>query len=519
MAACEAKPLALDLTYAALRSVSPICRRFYQNMGIQSRLLLSLNDNGKLWGFISCLSDGGHTIPYVDRLAYQGFAEMAALLLIEKEKAALQQQILFNKKQIAAITKGLEAACDFGVALQGLPQQLAGWLDVNGVALVRDAGITSVGEVPGVELINALAAWLDGQPDYFITDKLASVFGQADAFASSACGLVAIRLLEPGQYLLGLRPEWAHEVTWAGNPEKPMEIDVSHGEMRLTPRGSFAEWKQTVKGCARPWQAHEQDAWMELRQTVVFAQNAEKNRVLTVRLEESNQELESFAYIVSHDLQEPLRGIQNFSQLLNQEEATSDLGQRRTWLNAIMSLSGRMHSQIEALLQYSRASQQPLHISHVNLNQLLLTVQEDLAVPIAQSHALITVPKPLPDVYCDAVRLRAVFENLITNAIKYNSQIEKRIEIGFTDSLPLTFYVRDNGIGIKKGHEELIFTLFRRLHGRNEYGGGTGAGLTIAHKHISRQGGQIWLESVVGEGTTFYFTIAPEPQLIKLAST
>jgi light-regulated signal transduction histidine kinase (bacteriophytochrome) len=88
-------------------------------MGIQSRLLLSLNDNGKLWGFISCLSDGGHTIPYVDRLAYQGFAEMAALLLIEKEKAALQQQILFNKKQIAAITKGLEAACDFGVALQG----------------------------------------------------------------------------------------------------------------------------------------------------------------------------------------------------------------------------------------------------------------------------------------------------------------------------------------------------------------------------------------------------------------
>lgn len=218
-------------------------------------------------------------------------------------------------------------------------------------------------------------------------------------------------------------------------------------------------------------------------------------------------------------MQEPLRGIQNFSQLLSQQgDSPISADEQRTWLNVIIKLSGRLHSQIDALLQYSRASQQPLQISQINLNQLLVTVQENLASRIAQSHAQITIPRPLPNLYCDALGIRTVFENLISNAIKYNDQSEKRIEIGFTDTVPLTFYVRDNGIGIQDGHQQLIFTIFRRLHGRDSYGGGTGAGLTITQKQISRQGGRIWLESVVGQGTTFYFTIAPESELMRLAN-
>ncbi len=512
-------PQTLDLTYAALRSVSPICRRFYQNMGIRSRLLLSLVNNGKLWGFINCWSDTRHSVSYVDRLAYQGFADTAALLLIEKEKTEQQQQALSSKRHLMAIANTLNEAADFNVALRNLPHLLVDKLDVDGVVLVTDGFTVSAGQVPEPALINVLIPWLEKQPECFMTDKLASLFEPAGAYGSSAAGLLAIRLLQPGQYLLGFRPEWVYEVAWAGNPEKPMVIDADNGQPRLTPRGSFEEWKQVVKGCARPWLDHEQEAWRDLHKALLFGQNAEKNQILKVRLEESNGELESFAYIVSHDLQEPLRGIQNFSQLLSDENNGQTItDDQRMWLNVIINLSARMHNQIEALLQYSRANQQVLNVTLVNLNQLLMSVREDLATRIAKTNTQIVIPRPLPEIYCDAVRIRAVFENLITNAVKYNDQSEKRVEIGYTETTPLTFYVRDNGIGIKDEHRQMIFTIFRRLHGRNDYGGGTGAGLTITQKHIERQGGKIWLESAPDRGTTFYFTIAPEFELMQLAS-
>ncbi|MEY4209276.1 MAG: hypothetical protein RLZZ20_2428, partial [Pseudomonadota bacterium] len=97
------------------------------------------------------------------------------------------------------------------------------------------------------------------------------------------------------------------------------------------------------------------------------------------------------------------------------------------------------------------------------------------------------------------------------NALKYNDKSPKQVEIGYLDNQPYTFYIKDNGIGIKPQHQSEIFTIFRRLHGRNDFGGGTGAGLTITRKHIERQGGQIWLESTLEKGTTFFFTLAASP--------
>jgi signal transduction histidine kinase len=114
---------------------------------------------------------------------------------------------------------------------------------------------------------------------------------------------------------------------------------------------------------------------------------------------------------------------------------------------------------------------------------------------------------------CDPVLTAAVFENLITNAIKYNQQVQKRVEIGFMDGEPPTFFVRDNGIGIPKEHRETVFVIFRRLHPRDGYGGGIGAGLSITRKHVERHGGRIWLESTPGEGATFYFTLGPASAL------
>lgn len=133
------------------------------------------------------------------------------------------------------------------------------------------------------------------------------------------------------------------------------------------------------------------------------------------------------------------------------------------------------------------------------------------------------VPRPLPKVRCDRVRIREVLVNLLSNSIKYNDRPVRRVEIGYltpheTGTLPTppqeahgetVFFVRDNGIGIDPRHFEQVWKIFKRLHGREAYGGGTGVGLSIVKKLIDRHGGQVWLESKVGQGTTVFFTLPP----------
>nr|WP_228035826.1 ATP-binding protein [Oculatella sp. LEGE 06141] len=144
----------------------------------------------------------------------------------------------------------------------------------------------------------------------------------------------------------------------------------------------------------------------------------------------------------------------------------------------------------------------------ISLQQVLAT----LTIARPQIELEFRIPQPLPSIECDRAQVNELFTNLISNAIKYNDKPEKWVEIGFSEGEGAveccTFYVRDNGVGIPQEHQEKIFQIFRRLHGRDEFGGGTGAGLTIARKIVERHGGRIWVESILTQGTTFYFTLA-----------
>jgi light-regulated signal transduction histidine kinase (bacteriophytochrome) len=147
-----------------------------------------------------------------------------------------------------------------------------------------------------------------------------------------------------------------------------------------------------------------------------------------------------------------------------------------------------------------------------DLNELVRSTLEPLQITLREEKVDVRIPRPLPTVTCDRVRVGEVFHNLITNAIKYNDKPQKWVEVGVREGAggPPVFYVRDNGIGIPPRHHGAIFRIFKRLHGRDKYGGGTGAGLTIVKKIVERHGGRIWVESAVGEGTTFLFTLGPE---------
>lgn len=226
-------------------------------------------------------------------------------------------------------------------------------------------------------------------------------------------------------------------------------------------------------------------------------------------LERSNQELDEFAYIASHDLKEPLRGIHNFASFLMEDYGTvlDEAGQAK--LQTLTQLSQRMERLLDSLLYYSRVGRVTLAIREVNLNETLREVVAILQPRLTETHTEIRIPRPLPTIVCDHTRIAEVFQNLITNAMKYNDNSERWIEIGYEEieNKPVRFYVKDNGIGIASQHYDSIFRIFKRLHAKQEYGGGTGSGLTLCKKIIERHNGQIGVESELGKGSTFYFTV------------
>ena len=173
-----------------------------------------------------------------------------------------------------------------------------------------------------------------------------------------------------------------------------------------------------------------------------------------------------------------------------------------------------MEDLINSLLHFSRLGRAELMRQSVNLHELVQQVIATLIIARPQIEIEFRIPQPLPSIECDRAQVHELFTNLISNAIKYNDKPDKWVKIGFLEGERSvgspTFYVRDNGIGIPQEHQEKIFQIFRRLHGRDEFGGGTGAGLTIARKIVERHGGRIWVESIPTQGTTFYFTLAAE---------
>jgi light-regulated signal transduction histidine kinase (bacteriophytochrome) len=178
-------------------------------------------------------------------------------------------------------------------------------------------------------------------------------------------------------------------------------------------------------------------------------------------------------------------------------------------LQTLTRLSQRMETLINSLLEFSRVGRVELAIGSTDLNQTVADVLESLDIRLKENRVDVRIPRPLPTVLCDRIRVAEVYRNLITNAMKYNESPQKWIEIGYLDNQvgPPILYVRDNGIGIPRRHHMAVFRIFKRLHGRDKFGGGTGAGLTIVKKVIERHHGQIWIESDVNRGTTFYFTL------------
>jgi PAS domain S-box-containing protein len=237
-----------------------------------------------------------------------------------------------------------------------------------------------------------------------------------------------------------------------------------------------------------------------------FIRDITPRKKAEVELQRKNKELEQFAYVASHDLQEPLRTTSSFVELFQQQYKGKLDENADKYLAYIVQASDRMKVLIKDLLDYSRIGHKK-ELENVDCNSVLGEVIEDIGIAIKDGDAEIKTNK-LPVIKGYPTEIKQLFQNLITNAIKFRRKdVTPRVEISAKKSdAHYTFTVKDNGIGIEKEHRERIFIIFQRLHTRTEYQG-SGIGLAHCKKIVELHGGKIWIESNPGEGSSFHFTI------------
>ncbi len=223
---------------------------------------------------------------------------------------------------------------------------------------------------------------------------------------------------------------------------------------------------------------------------------------------ESNGQLENFAYMASHDLKAPLRTITSYSQLLARRTKGKLDETDLEFFDFIVGASKNMSNLIENLLNYSKANSQKKNFEEMNVSNMLEVITHELKADIDEKEVAITFDQVPTSIVADQTRLKQLFQNMISNAIKFMEKGKTpQILIGCEDrESHFEFFIQDNGIGIKPEFHEKIFMLFRKLHGSGEFEG-TGIGLALCKKIVEQHGGEIWVESTYGEGTTFFFTI------------
>jgi signal transduction histidine kinase len=243
----------------------------------------------------------------------------------------------------------------------------------------------------------------------------------------------------------------------------------------------------------------------DLQDALVARKRAEEKQAqLLKQVEAANQELADFAHVVSHDLKAPLRAIDTLAKWLAADYKDKFDDQGREQLNLLLGRVKRMHDLIDGILQYSRAGRIREAEVEVDLAELVPAVVDLLSPP---PHIRVTVETPLPTVVIEPTRISQVFQNLLSNAIKYMDKPEGLVRVGCTEDGGFwKFHVSDNGPGIEEKDRQRVFQLFQTLKPRDQ-ADSTGVGLAVVKKAVEMYGGRVWIESEVGEGSTFYFTL------------
>jgi two-component system, chemotaxis family, sensor kinase Cph1 len=499
-----------DLSFAALRSVSPVHLQYMRNMGTLASMSVSLMVKGELWGLISCHNAQACHVAFDRRTACEQLGQILALRVESREVADELQFRLEVRRIMVSVLAGLTQGANFIENMGNVFPELLHFARAGGAAIVVDDRIVSFGDTPDEAQLRELVAWLQSNThdDLYHTDRLGSEFAPAAAYRRSGSGLLAMPISRIHEhYLLWFRPEFVYTIDWAGNPHQ--KEAPPGAPTQLSPRTSFASWRETVHGTSAPWHPGEIEMALEFRTALlgIALERAEQMAELAEELGRANKELEAFSYSVSHDLRAPLRHIVGFSDLLLETAGAGSPEKQQRFLTNIKEsarLAGKLVDDLLSFSQMGRASLRPVT---VDMNDLVRSCIDKLSLDIGSRRVEWHVGD-LPRIVADPTFIQLALYNLLSNAVKFTGQKDPaviRVE-GRREAAVTVFTVADNGVGFNMDYVHKLFGVFQRLHRMEDFQG-TGIGLANVRRIVERHGGAVTAHSMPGQGATFTFSI------------
>jgi light-regulated signal transduction histidine kinase (bacteriophytochrome) len=504
-------PAGLDLSFAALRSVSPVHLEYMRNMGTAASMSVSIVVGGRLWGLISCHDRSPRYLSFQTRVACEHLGRLLSLQVQAQEdnaevarRLALHQRVLTLVALMAETDSTLQRLVDPDLALHDL-------VGAAGAAVVLNDTCWTIGETPPLDLVRQLAHWIAGRgQEVFCTDRLPEVYAGGEALLPQCAGVLALSISQVHRHVVvWFRPELVQTIRWAGDPRKTLP-----GQGRIHPRKSFESWQERVRGRSAPWLSAQQSAVGELRQALIalVLRRAEEMAGHAIELGRVNKELEAFSYTVSHDLRAPMRHIAGYVDLVMEDNADRLDDRARRYLAHVKDAAAYAGRLVDALLDFSRLGRAGLRPTSVDTGLLVRDLVDEVQHQERDRRIDWEVDAALPRVWADGLLLQVALRNLLSNAVKYTrGRQPARIRIA-----PVTLpegtgiEVSDNGVGFPMKYVGKLFGVFQRLH-RSEDFDGTGIGLAIVKRIVDRHGGTVWARGEPDDGATFGFVLPPAP--------
>ncbi|MBD8494801.1 ATP-binding protein [Pseudomonas syringae] len=500
----------LDMSFATLRSVSPVHCEYMRNMGVRSSMSVSLLKDDRLWGLITCGHRTPLYVPHELRIACQTLGQVLSLQISAMEALEVSRQREAKLQTLARLGAAMAEAQDTVFAgLIAQPQALMELVDASGVAIIEGSTLHRHGNCPEPGQVRALHAWImaQGEP-VFASHHLSGVYAPAVDYQKDASGVLAMSLPKPvDNGVLWFRREVKESIQWSGNPEKPLDMSDTEGTLRLRPRTSFEIWKVEVAGIATPWSHGDLFAARDLRRSALENDLARQ----VVREQQAVRARDDLVAVVSHDLRSPMTVISMLCGMMQKSFSSEGPHTSRRIASAIDTMqqaASRMNVLLEDLLDTSK-----IEAGRYTITPRVLEVSQifdeayTLLAPLAQDKAVELVFMPCQDlkVNADPERLFQVLSNLIGNAIKFSPHHGRIIVIAQPCDHDIAFSVRDHGDGIAPEQLPNIFDRYWTLKENNP--NGTGLGLYISQGIVKAHGGVLTVESEVGQGSEFRFTI------------
>jgi light-regulated signal transduction histidine kinase (bacteriophytochrome) len=500
----------LDLSFATLRSVSPIHCQYMKNMGVLSSMSISLLKGDKLWGLISCGNRQPLHVPHELRAACQTIGQVLSLQISAMEALEISRQREEKVEALALLNQAMiDSPQNVFDGLANQPQVLMALNNAGGIAIIEDNQLHRYGNCPEPAQIRALHKWLQdsGEP-VFASHNLASVYPPAAEYQQLASGVLAMSLPKPvDNGVLWFRPEVKENINWSGDPRKPLDLENSDAGLRLRPRTSFEIWKVEMAGISTKWSHGDLFAANDLRRSALENDLARQVR----REQEAVRARDELVAVVSHDLRNPMTVISMLCGML--QKAFSSDGphtSRRisTAIDTMQQAAGRMNTLLEDLLDTSKidAGRYSITPQKLDVGQMFEEAQALLA-PLALDKDISISFAADPDlrIHADPERLFQVLSNLVGNAIKFTPRLGTVGVHAKSVGDEIVFTVRDSGEGIPKEHLPHVFDRYWTVKEGNP--NGTGLGLYITQGIVEAHGGRIVAESEPGQGSEFRFTV------------